>query len=145
MKKYLLVSIVGFGSALLGLYAGLRIFQDQMHLTYQSNPELTAESLQTNDAFDRFEEPAPGRNSALSVAPDFVRASEVSTSSVVFVTTLSEYEYRTGTLFDWFFEPRSSQRVGSGSGVIFSEDGYIVTNNVPVLRKDDTRTTAYTL
>lgn len=60
---------------------------------------------------------------------DFVEASENSTSSVVFIQTLSEVEYRTGGWMDWFFEPRSSQRVGSGSGVVFSNDGYIVTNN----------------
>ncbi|MBV6640333.1 MAG: trypsin-like peptidase domain-containing protein [Cyclobacteriaceae bacterium] len=30
---------------------------------------------------------------------------------------------------DWFFEPRTSQQIGSGSGVILSQDGYIVTNN----------------
>ena len=60
---------------------------------------------------------------------DFVEASHKSTPSVVFIQTLSEYEYRMGGWMDWFFEPRSSQRVGSGSGVIFSSDGYIVTNN----------------
>ncbi|MEM9340599.1 MAG: trypsin-like peptidase domain-containing protein [Bacteroidota bacterium] len=60
---------------------------------------------------------------------NFVEASEKSTSSVVFIQTLSEYEYRTGGWMDWFFEPRTSKRVGSGSGVVFSKDGYIITNN----------------
>lgn len=59
---------------------------------------------------------------------DFVEASRKSTPSVVFIQTLSEYEYRSGGWMDWFFEPRRSQRVGSGSGVIFSKDGYIITN-----------------
>lgn len=60
---------------------------------------------------------------------NFVEASSKSTSSVVFIQTLSEVEYRTGGWMDWFFEPRASQRVGSGSGVVFANDGYIVTNN----------------
>lgn len=60
---------------------------------------------------------------------DFVLASEKSTSSVVFIQTLGEYEYHTGSWLDWFFEPRASQQISSGSGVILSEDGYIITNN----------------
>ncbi|WP_258103751.1 S1C family serine protease [Marinoscillum sp. MHG1-6] len=64
-----------------------------------------------------------------AVRADFVYASQKTTSSVVFIQTLSEYEYRTGSWLDWFFEPRSSQQTSSGSGVIVGEDGYIVTNN----------------
>ncbi|MEQ8904952.1 trypsin-like peptidase domain-containing protein [Ekhidna sp.] len=68
---------------------------------------------------------------------NFVEASEKSTGSVVFIQTLSEIEYRTGGWMDWFFEPRSSQRVGSGSGVVFSNDGYIVTNNHVIMDADE--------
>lgn len=68
---------------------------------------------------------------------NFVEASEKSTGSVVFIQTLSEVEYRTGGWMDWFFEPRSSQRVGSGSGVVFSNDGYIVTNNHVIMDADE--------
>ena len=68
---------------------------------------------------------------------NFVEASEKSTSSVVFIQTLSEIEYRTGGWMNWFFEPRSSQRVGSGSGVVFSKDGYIVTNNHVIQDADE--------
>ena len=69
------------------------------------------------------------RNYLPNNSDDFVLASDKSQSSVVFIQTLNEYEYRTGSWLDWFFEPRSSQQVGSGSGVILSKDGYIVTNN----------------
>ncbi|MEP1093846.1 MAG: trypsin-like peptidase domain-containing protein [Cyclobacteriaceae bacterium] len=74
---------------------------------------------------------------SLITADNFVLASEKSTSSVVFIQTLSEYEYRTGGWMDWFFEPRSSQQVGSGSGVVFSKDGYIVTNNHVIDEADE--------
>jgi len=68
---------------------------------------------------------------------NFVEASEKSTSSVVFIQTQSEVEYRSGGWMDWFFEPRSSQRVGSGSGVVFAKDGYIVTNNHVIQDADE--------
>lgn len=77
-------------------------------------------------------------SSALTLPNEnFVEASNRSTGSVVFIQTLSEVDYRTGGWMDWFFEPRSSQRVGSGSGVVFSEDGYIVTNNHVIMDADE--------
>ncbi len=60
---------------------------------------------------------------------DFSEASSASTSSVVFIQTSSEVEYRGGSWMNWFFEPRSQTQAGSGSGVIMTNDGYIVTNN----------------
>ncbi|MEP1035180.1 trypsin-like peptidase domain-containing protein [Ekhidna sp.] len=68
---------------------------------------------------------------------NFVDASKKSTGSVVFIQTLSEVDYRTGGWMDWFFEPRSSQQIGSGSGVVFAEDGYIVTNNHVIMDADE--------
>ncbi len=69
--------------------------------------------------------------SSLSVAEDdFVLAANNSRSSVVFIKTLNEREYRRGGWLDWFFEGGASQQqIGGGSGVIYSQDGYIITNN----------------
>ena len=55
---------------------------------------------------------------------DFVSASSTSTPCVVFIKTISGLQNN----FDWFFSTPGRQ-TGSGSGVIFSADGYIVTNN----------------
>lgn len=68
---------------------------------------------------------------------DFVEAADKSTGSVVFIQTLNEVDYRRGGWMDWFFEPRSSQQIGSGSGVVFSEDGHIVTNNHVIKDADE--------
>jgi serine protease Do len=57
--------------------------------------------------------------------PDFVIASSVSTPCVVFIKTVSGVQNN----FDWFFFSNPGRQTGSGSGVIFSADGYIVTNN----------------
>jgi Do/DeqQ family serine protease len=61
---------------------------------------------------------------------DFTVASAKSTQSVVYIKTISE-AYRRMTWMDMFFGGYAPKeyRVGSGSGVIYSEDGYIITNN----------------
>jgi Do/DeqQ family serine protease len=59
---------------------------------------------------------------------DFALASANSTPSVVYIKTISE-QYSRNSWFELFFEGRSSQRASSGSGVIYSQDGFIVTNN----------------
>ncbi len=69
--------------------------------------------------------------------PDFTYAAESSVDAVVYVkvtSTSGGQMQAPGSLFDFFFGfPDTSspqrERVGSGSGVIIREDGYIVTNN----------------
>lgn len=59
---------------------------------------------------------------------DLVQAAKSSTESVVYIKTISDERYNSMDFFDMYFG--GSRRVeGSGSGVIFTEDGYIVTNN----------------
>ncbi len=58
----------------------------------------------------------------------FVEASHSSTGSVVFIKNFSGTDYRRYSMFDYFFGTTPSQQVSTGSGVIFSKDGYILTN-----------------
>ena len=58
----------------------------------------------------------------------FVEASQNSTGSVVFIKNFSGTDYRRYSMFDYFFGTTPSQQVSTGSGVIFSKDGYILTN-----------------
>ena len=58
----------------------------------------------------------------------FVEASQSSTGSVVFIKNFSGTDYRRYSMFDYFFGTTPSQQVSTGSGVIFSKDGYILTN-----------------
>jgi serine protease Do len=68
---------------------------------------------------------------------DFVEASRKSTGSVVHILaeqTQSKNRRRSGDPFedlfaDYFFEQFQAPKNGSGSGVIYSTDGYIITNN----------------
>ncbi len=61
---------------------------------------------------------------------DFVKASALSTPSVVYIKTVSDSKYNEFSLWDFYFGdgPRGRKAIGSGSGVIFTSDGYIVTN-----------------
>ncbi|MHA7130217.1 S1C family serine protease [Algoriphagus namhaensis] len=59
----------------------------------------------------------------------FVEASEKSTESVVFIKNFSGTDPRRYSMFDYFFGNGPTQQVSTGSGVIISQDGYIITNN----------------
>ncbi len=68
---------------------------------------------------------------ATGASLDFVKASEIATPCVVFIKTTSEVQRTSG--FGWFFDFDPFGSIGevasTGSGVIISKDGYIVTNN----------------
>lgn len=61
---------------------------------------------------------------------DFIAASRNATASVVYIKNISSRRY-SYSFFDWYFGEggRSIETVSSGSGVILSDNGYIVTNN----------------
>jgi serine protease Do len=69
----------------------------------------------------------------VSLSEDFVRASQVATPCVVFIKTISQQQQMsTDPFFDFWsnmdFFGRRGPVTSSGSGVIISKDGYIVTN-----------------
>lgn len=82
-----------------------------------------------------------GNNESIAAVPDskggyidLTYAAENSVSKVVYVKVLKrETVRRSLSIFDFFFGfdeyPQQRERINSGSGVIISSDGYIVTNN----------------
>lgn len=72
----------------------------------------------------------------LAIEKDFVEASARSTQSVVYIKTVSQTRYG-NSWFEWFFGERSGQTISSGSGVIYTSNGYIITNNHVVDAADD--------
>ncbi|HNW48192.1 MAG: trypsin-like peptidase domain-containing protein [Bacteroidales bacterium] len=78
--------------------------------------------------------------------PDFTYAAETSVKGVVHVKVLKKGISQTPSFFDFFFgygspdaEPRN--QINSGSGVIISPDGYIITNNHVIESADEINVT----
>jgi Do/DeqQ family serine protease len=78
------------------------------------------------------------KNERVNMPVSFVNASENSTASVVFIKNFSGSDPRRNSMLDYFFGTGTgpSQVVSTGSGVILSSDGYIVTNNHVIERAE---------
>ncbi|MFT4740871.1 MAG: serine protease Do [Marivirga sp.] len=120
MKNNLRTILIGFLGGLVGAIA-VNLYSDKPadnQLTYQN--ELPS-------SFTSYKEPRTGMTSLPEV--NFVEASRKSKESVVYIKTVSEKYGRTSWLEYWLGGGNGMQQMGSGSGVIFKENGYILTNN----------------
>ena len=116
--------------------AVLKYSNPQFQITnYQS--QITSDSTGIPVAYSRFASlPQAGET-------DFTQAAELSVNAVVHVKTTyrNQVSSQQMDLFEFFFGRPGQQREmpaqqASGSGVIISEDGYIVTNNHVIDRAD---------
>jgi Do/DeqQ family serine protease len=123
MKKHFIVIAISLTSG----FAGAFVF-------YSIQPKTVL--LQTSSSALNNEQTISTVNykSSLSSSDDMVKASQVATPCVVFIKTLSNQQQGGGNdpFFDFWsnmdFFGRRGPVSSSGSGVIISNDGYIVTN-----------------
>jgi serine protease Do len=121
MRKTLIVIFLATASG----FAGAFIFNKTVNKaeTELDNSFTIQERNQTASLISRFS------TDGTSVSNDFVNASEKSTPSVVFIKTLSEVRTRSPFgFFDFDIFGSIGQVSSTGSGVIMSSNGYIVTN-----------------
>jgi serine protease Do len=129
MKNIFVAGIVSLFCGVAGSIIGWQ-YVIKPELAIMPKATLASNTMEYDDFMDNTTTTNyPTTVKSLGENPDFVLAAAMSTSSVVFIQTLTEYEYRTGGWLNWFFEPSGSQQISSGSGVVISSDGYIITNN----------------
>lgn len=137
----------------LGLIGGMIPLGFSMFLNYSPFESLSDQVIDGN----RLPTKQVNYNSEAAIGPDFVQASESSINSVVHVTTkVVRTTVQRDPFFEFFYGPGTGSREfkqygsGSGSGVIVSSQGYIVTNNhviegaseIEVILNDNSKYTA---
>lgn len=122
MKKIIEILGVAFigGAVALG---GYKLLVEQPQAVIEQKTEPTLQMVKANYT--------PAVINASSAPTDFTEAVDKTIDAVVHVKNTAIREVQNP--MDYFFggrtAPRKQQQVGTGSGVIISSDGYIVTNN----------------
>jgi Do/DeqQ family serine protease len=122
MKKIISTAFIGAIGGAFALIANYYFLPQPTSNQISYNPYSTPTQLASYNSL-------PNSNGA-----DFVLAAEKSINSVVHIKTIVENNNNLSydPFQDWFFGGRQrqpNQMQGSGSGVVISQDGYIVTNN----------------
>lgn len=120
------IIVIGFISGLAGAFVFFSYQQEKTSREQQQN-QFQVTNYSPSETY-RPNIVQPTESSTAAEAVDFSYAATKATPSVVYINSISQG--RSQNQWDWFFGSAGPQtQVSSGSGVIFSADGYIVTNN----------------
>jgi len=121
--------VVAFIAGLAGAYTFFSYQQEKESRQQKENQYQVSNYEPTSENRSSRIEQAPLDNNNTTEAVDFSLAARKATPSVVYINSISQGS-PSYSPWDFLFGGSGSQtQVSSGSGVIFSADGYIVTNN----------------
>ena len=126
MKLTIKIIVLSFVSGVAGAF----VFQQFINpnpvteIIREVPARLTNAGFETGSLSNDFEKP----NNTVFAPGDFREAAERSVRSVVYIKN-KQNNRRSYSYLDYFFGNRGEATISTGSGVIYSEDGYIITNN----------------
>lgn len=135
MKKIGSSLLVAIFAGAITLFSYKYFFEENNYTVVTSNSDVPQPLLTTSNL------PTSAKGNGINEA-DFTIAAENTVNAVVHVKNLT-LNSSSGSLLDFFYgsESRQIPQVGSGSGVIISPDGYIVTNNHVIDKANEIRIT----
>ena len=142
MNKFVLTIVVSVLSSLLTCCLCFQWMQTQ-EVHYSPAP------IQTQNLFHKtgYTPPLPHYHSVSNYPSDFIRASKTASPTVVSITKVKNTSGRTHSGFPGIggktWNNEGADEVSSGSGVIVSSDGYIVTNYHVIEGSDEIRVNLY--